>query len=238
MNKLQHEPGEPTPEELTRQFTEALNHLKITREMFLVKQHMSDITPSQAEDMFQRFETEQIEFILADLEGKMNIPWKAHPDTVADNSSDLEASADTFIDVVGKEVTRYEITEAEGTSQIEIAMTYRINNLGKIERIITTENEELPDHLEDIIHPAFTPLLLPGGDKANVSSSHDEESVVELDLQQARQFVNMISEVVAKLGQVYRQTGWEIMLDTDRTPDNIDSSSPEAVFKIERLELD
>lgn len=233
-----HEPGEPTPEDLAQQYSESMGRLHGVREMFLAKQQKSNLLSSQTDDMFQRFETEQIEIILADLEGRMTIPWSAHPDTVGVDASDSEATADTLIDPVGKKVVRYETTEAQGTEQIEIIMTYSINGSGKLERLIATETEEIADTLGDIDHPAFVPLDLPNGERVNLPSAPDEAFKAELDLKQAKEFVAMMLELTAKLARVYNQKGWEIMLDTERTPNDVEPDNYRAMYKIERLELD
>lgn len=233
-----HEPGEPTPEDYAQQYGLLMGKLHGTQALFLAKQHAENLSSSQEADMFQRFETEHIEYILAGLEGRLTIPWKAHPDTVGEGSSDSDATADTLMDPVGKKVVRYETTKAQGTEQIEIAMTYRINEAGRIERLITTETEEIPDALGEIDHPAFVPLDLPNGERVNLPSAPNETFTSELDAKQAREFVAMIQEIVMQLAKLYNQKGWEIMLDTERTPNHVDSSEPGAVFKIERLELD
>lgn len=237
MNEL-HEPKEPTPEDYAQQYSVLMGKLHGTQALFLAKQHAGNLSGAQESDMFQRFETEQIENILAGLEERIIIPWKAHSDTVGEGSSDSDATADTLIDPVGKRVIRYESTEAQGTEQIEIAMTYRVNEAGRLERLITTETEEIPDALGDIDHPAFIPLDLPNGERLNLPSAPDETFKSELDTKQAKEFVAMIQEIITKLAKLYNQKGWEIMLDTERTPDHVDSSDPGAVFKIERLELD
>lgn len=233
-----HEPKEPTPEDCAQQYGVLMGKLHGTQALFLARQHAENLSGSQEADMFQRFETEQIEMILADLEGRMTIPWKAHPDTVGVDASDSDATADTLIDPVGKKVVRFETTKAQGTEQIEIAMTYRINEEGRIERIITTETEEIPDALGDIDHPAFVPLTLPNGERVNLPSAPNETFSAELDIKQAKEFLAMMQEIVTQLAKIYNQKGWEIMLDTERTPNDVDSSDPGAVFKIERLELD
>lgn len=238
METPNHEPGEPTAEDLAQQYVETLGRLHGAREMFLAKQHKSNLLSSQTDDMFQRFETEQIELITAGLENKMTIPWVAHPDTVGVDASDSDATADTLIDPVGKKVVRYEATEAQGTEQIEIIMTYSINDSGRLERLIATETEEITDTLGDIDHPAFVPLDLPNGERVNLPSAPDETFRAELDIKQAKEFVEMMREITAKLAQIYNQKGWEIMLDTERTPNDVEPDNYRAVYKIERLELD
>lgn len=237
MNKT-HEPGEPTPEDLTQQYVEALGRLHGVREMFLAKQQKSDLHSSQAEDMFQRFETEQIEVILSRLEQKITLPWKAHPDTVGADASDSDATADTLIDPVGKKLTRFETTALQDGRQVEIVMTYSINHSGVVERLISTETEYTADALGDIGHPAFVPLDLPNGERINLPAAADEVFRSELDLKQAKEFVTMTRELIAGLAQVYNQKGWEIMLDTERTPNSVEASDYRAAYKIERLELD
>lgn len=233
-----HEPKEPTPEDYAQQYGVLMGKLHGTQALFLAKQHAENLTGAQESDMFQRFETEQIEGILAGLEGKMTIPWKAHPDTVGHDSSDSDATADTLIDPVSKKIVRYENTRAQGKEQIEIAMIYRVNEAGRLERLITTEIEEIPDATGAIDHPAFVPLDLPNGERVNLPSAPNETLSIELNTKQAKEFVAMIQEVVTQLAKIYNQKGWEIMLDTERTPNHVDSSEPEAVFKIERLDLD
>lgn len=238
MDKLKHEPGEPTPEDLAGQFSEILGKLHSVRELFLAKQQVGDLLGTQTDDMFQRFETEQIELILGQIENNLTIPWRAHPESVGEEASDAEATADTYIDVVEKSIVRYEATEAQGTEQIEIIMTYRVNETGKLERLVDTEVEEIADSLEDFNHPAFVPLLLPDGEKVNMNTAHEGTLKSELELKQAIEFVTMIKEIVSRLTQIYNQRDWHVMLDTDRTPNDVESGDYRAVYKIERIDSD
>lgn len=238
MEKPQHEPGEPNLEDLAQQYGELMGKLHGLQALFLARHNADNLLGSQEEDMFQRFETDQIELILDELKDKMPIPWKPHPEAIGEGSSDTDASADTYVNPVSKSVVRYEVTAARGTEQIEIIMTYRINDNGRLEQLITTETEEVPNTLLDVEHPAFQSIELPSGEKINLSNPQEEPIKVEMSPKQAKEFVAMIKEIVTRLGKIYNQSGWQVLLDTDRTPNDVESGDYRAVYKIERIDLD
>ncbi|MEI6581655.1 MAG: hypothetical protein WCN86_02170 [bacterium] len=198
-------------------FADQLLKLANARSHFLEERAKDmDIPKELSDEAFRNFETEQIEAILSRTLD-LTSPWTKTGDDETSHDY-FDSSGDTFIDTDNGIVLRFENTARsedpllDYSPLVESTMIYRINSMGRIEREVETAVEEIIDHATP--HPLHGIITMPSGEVINHPENSTDEPV-ELDGNQARQFVDMLEKAIDGMIMVYSGPYWNISADSD-----------------------
>ncbi len=198
---------EPTPDLYFygRKYSDLLDRLDEARQRFLSERRDENYTDKDIKDAIINFETERIEKSLSKISDK-SFPWHGHSQD-SSASTFFDSTGDTFIDTENKTIYRAENTQysEEAPTQVEIGRFYSLDSLGKIQVASSSESETI----DDILEPDFNPILQSFDDLEDEELFPSEN--IELDLQHAKNFTEMLEKVIEELEKDYSDPNWYLM---------------------------
>ena len=238
MNSPENYGPEPSPDELAEKFKKALRKLGEVRSEFIKRVAPGlELTEEDQEEIYQLFEAKWIERSIR----KINLPalgWTGMPVTSGEDSSDLDASADLFIDVSGLEIIRYENTSADdnNSDQYEIRRVYRLDPIGHL--IVETNiiRESLEQRGEPSFDEAVDEVKENFGNPRRFERSNPilqnliDEGVHKYTAQEAQAVVSDFNKVIDAIIELYEKKNLAIYPDLDR------SHNGQIKYKIEDLD--
>lgn len=237
MNSPENHSPEPSPDEEAERFKRALQKLGEVRSEFISKVAPElKLSEEEQEELCQLFEAKWVEKSIS----KLSLPslgWIAMPATAVEEASDLDASADLFIDASGLEIIRYENTSADDDSsnQYEVRRIYRLGPLGHL--LVETEiiRESIDQRGEPSFDEAVDEVKENFGSPRRFERSNPilqhliDEGVHEYTAREAKAVVSDFNKVIDAIIELYENPNLMINLDLDR------SKNDQVKYKIEDL---
>jgi len=188
-----------------RKYSELLGRLDEARQRFLSERRDENYIDKDINDALINFETELIEKSLTKMPNN-RYPWHGHSND-SSSSTFFDSTGDTFIDTENKTIYRAENTQysEDAPTQVEIGLFYSLDSLGKIQVASSSESETI----DDILEPEFSPILH-SFDEPNSSELLPSDNL-ELNLEHAKKFTEMLEIIIEDLEKNYSDPDWYLL---------------------------